>query len=537
MGQKPLLASHVRPCCTAKEQALQALRDRLGHPDFRPGQWELIRAVLLGRDAMGVLPTGGGKSVCYQIPAVLRPGLVLVVSPLISLMRDQVSRAQSRGILSGTLDSTMSSAEQRGVLREAKAGRIALLFVAPERLQSPFFRSVMPSLCVSLVAVDEAHCISEWGHDFRPAYLILGAIREIVEAPMLALTATATPRVRREIVDRLGLRDPAMVVLSFDRPNLAWHVVGARDARHRLSLLERLVAGREPGSAIVYAGTRKGVESVRDRLAARGLRLEVYHAGLPSLHRSWVQEAFMAGEVEVVVATNAFGMGIDRDNVRLVLHAELPGTLEAYYQEAGRAGRDGRPARAVALFDRTDRNLRLEFIRRSHPPARRVRALWRAIRRSVGGGGSGWVELQMLRAAGRPVFSETEMQAAMRILEGEGYLRVGELRPHGAPSPPAPGLGTNSGPYRSHGTGDGIEGSIFLDLECRGWWPRLSESKLRRRGEMRKLAEVRRYATTRRCRRQFLLRYFGEESPDGLCGACDRCLVAGAGSKDLRVTA
>ncbi|HZD05838.1 MAG TPA: ATP-dependent DNA helicase RecQ, partial [Longimicrobiales bacterium] len=329
----------------SRDRVHEALREHFGYPGFRPGQEPLVRAALAGRDALGILPTGGGKSVCYMLPASLLPGLTLVVSPLISLMQDQVIRANRAGVPAALLNSTQSPAERREVLARARRGELALLFLAPERFRAPPFADALQELRISLMAVDEAHCISHWGHDFRPSYRALGAVRRGLGCPTLALTATATPTVREDIARVLGLRRPVQAVGSFDRPNLAWEVRGVRDERERrtgvVAELRDLVR-RGSGVAVVYAGTRRTVEVLRDALSRLGLPAAAYHGGLAAEERSRVQDAFMEGTHRVVVATNAFGMGVDKPDVRLVVHWQLPGTLEAYYQEAGRAGRDGR---------------------------------------------------------------------------------------------------------------------------------------------------------------------------------------------------
>lgn len=287
------------------------LRRRFGFPDFRPGQEALVRAALAGRDALGVLPTGGGKSVCYQLPAFRLPGLVVVVSPLISLMKDQVGRATEVGLRSACLDSTLERSRAGRILEDAAAGRLDLLFLAPERFRVPSFRALLGRFRVSLLAVDEAHCISHWGHDFRPDYGVLGAVRRELSAPVLALTATATPRVREEIAASLRLERPVRVVLSFDRPNLSWGVIRVRSHRERIRTLHRLLRTRGRGGAVLYAATRRAVEAVRRDLSRLGHPVSAYHAGMRAGRRDRVQEAFLDGTTPVVAATNAFGMGID----------------------------------------------------------------------------------------------------------------------------------------------------------------------------------------------------------------------------------
>ena len=345
----------------------EILRRYFGYPGFRPGQGELVRAALNGTDALGVLPTGGGKSVCYQVPALILDGLTVVVSPLVSLMTDQVRRARKAGLRAETLHSGLDPTEAAGAERRLRRGCVQLLLLAPERFASRGFRNLLPSLRASLLAVDEAHCISMWGHDFRPSYGQLGSARALLGTPIVALTATATPRVRRDIEASLGMRNPLRVVGSFDRANLLW---GVRHVREHVQK-DRVIRGflsRFNGARLVYAATRSRVECIRNSLARLGIRTEAYHAGLASSERSRVQEYFLSDPSPVVVATNAFGMEIDRADVRLVMHDQLPGSIEDYYQEVGRAGHDGAPALCVALYMRADRRLHRSFLDQTHPP-------------------------------------------------------------------------------------------------------------------------------------------------------------------------
>ncbi|MCR9093973.1 MAG: ATP-dependent DNA helicase [bacterium] len=336
----------------AREAALLERLARLGHATFRPGQREAIEGLLDDDRMLLVAPTGGGKSLCYQLPALLLEGTTVVVSPLIALMRDQVDALERLGIEATYLASTLDGAEMARRLDDLEAGRVRLVYVAPERLVFPRFREILRRLEVPLFAIDEAHCISEWGHDFRPEYLEIGhVLKEHPGARVLACTATATPFVRDEILVRLGLpAETPQLVRGFARPNLALRVLEVeRTAERRRTvdgvLHETLGApGEGRGCAILYGPTRKSTENERDRLRDRGWRAESYHAGLTAEERDRVHAAFAEGEVEVVVATNAFGMGIDRADVRAVIHLAPPGSIEAYYQEVGRAGRDGEPA-------------------------------------------------------------------------------------------------------------------------------------------------------------------------------------------------
>ncbi len=348
-----------------------ALQRHFGYPGFRPGQEALIRALLAGRDAVGLLPTGGGKSVTYLLPATLSGDLTLIVSPLVSLMADQVRRAVEVGLPAAALHAGVPAAERAATLRQALAGTLRVLLLAPERLASPGLAPLLASGRVGRVAVDEAHCLVQWGFDFRPAYLSLANIGGRLSCPVLAVTATATPDVRQAIERVLGLRNPVRVTGSLDRPNLRWIVRRVRGEAQRWT--ELVAALSEPGPALVYAPTRRSVEALRDALARQGIGAEAYHAGLVAAERTRVQDRFLAGGVRLVVATNAFGMGVDKSDVRQVIHWAPPGSIEAWYQEAGRAGRDGQPARCLVFWHPDDLkfNARLRGLER--PQAERDR--------------------------------------------------------------------------------------------------------------------------------------------------------------------
>ncbi len=328
------------------------LREVFGFHEFRANQEEIVRAVLAGKDVFAVMPTGGGKSLCYQLPAAVLDGTCVVVSPLISLMKDQVDAAQANGLRAELLNSSLTDAERTNVSRRLAAGELDLLYVAPERFALRGFQEAIKRVPLSLFAIDEAHCISEWGHDFRPDYLALSAIVERFDGvPVAAFTATATARVQQDIIARLGLRKPFTVRASFDRPNLIYEVADKSNVnRQVLSLVRR----RDGESGIVYRATRDSVEATARYLAERGIRALPYHAGLDGEVRKQHQDAFNRDEVDVIVATVAFGMGIDKSNVRFVIHADLPKNIESYYQETGRAGRDGEPAHCTLLFSRGD---------------------------------------------------------------------------------------------------------------------------------------------------------------------------------------
>jgi ATP-dependent DNA helicase RecQ len=331
----------------------QALRHYFGHTQFRPGQEELIDAILDRRDALGVMPTGGGKSLCYQVPALTMEGVTVVISPLISLMKDQVAALRGAGVGAAYINSTLTVDQIRGVYQRLKIGAYKLLYVAPERLNAPGFTALLGELHVPLVAVDEAHCVSQWGQDFRPSYLKISEfIASLPHRPVVAaFTATATDQVRSDIIRHLGLRNPATVVTGFDRPNLYFDV---RRPRDKLSALVALLTERKDKSGIVYCATRANVEKVSQALQDRGFSATRYHAGLEEGERHANQDDFRFDRKRIMVATNAFGMGIDKSNVSFVIHYNMPKSLEAYYQEAGRAGRDGAAADCILLFSPGD---------------------------------------------------------------------------------------------------------------------------------------------------------------------------------------
>ena len=333
------------------EQARAVLASRFGYDAFRPGQEAVVSALLSGRDVLAVMPTGAGKSVCYQVPAVVMEGMALVVSPLVSLMADQVRAVQEAGIRGAYLNSTLAPGQQAEVLRRAAEGAYDLMYVAPERLADPRFAEFARTARLALIAVDEAHCVSQWGQDFRPSYLSIGQfIAELpVRPPVAALTATATDLVRRDIVRLLGLRDAACTVTGFDRPNLRF-AVERREPKQKLARLDAFIDERRAESGIVYCAKRATVEEVCDHLRERGIAATRYHAGLTAEERERNQRAFVNDTAPVMVATNAFGMGIDKSNVSYVVHYNMPGSVEAYYQEAGRAGRDGSPAECLLLW-------------------------------------------------------------------------------------------------------------------------------------------------------------------------------------------
>jgi ATP-dependent DNA helicase RecQ len=349
---------------------------------FRPGQREVIEAILAGQNCLCIMPTGGGKSLCYQLPGVARDGMTLVVSPLIALMKDQVDSLAALGIAATFINSSLAQSEALSRINAMADGHFDLVYIAPERLRSSLFLEKLRETKVQLLAVDEAHCISEWGHDFRPDYARLGRLRERLNNPQtIALTATATPDVRTDIVAQLRLQDPKIFITGFSRPNLHFEVAQSfSDLDRDRKLVEFL---REtPGAGIIYSATRKGCEQLVPQVAAAaGRKVDLYNAGLEPDARRRVQDNFMAGKTPIIVATNAFGMGIDKPDLRFVVHYNIPGTLEAYYQEAGRAGRDGQPSKCLLLYSQRDRRIQEYFIESAYPEPQVVQEVYDFLRR------------------------------------------------------------------------------------------------------------------------------------------------------------
>ncbi|HEV3325382.1 MAG TPA: ATP-dependent DNA helicase RecQ [Puia sp.] len=405
------------------EDLLSLLRQHWHYSSFRPQQEEIIKSVLEGKDTLALLPTGGGKSLCFQIPSLARPGLCLVISPLIALMKDQTDSLKRKNITAFFLHTGMSRKELINTLQVAGESNCKFLYVSPERLETDLFTSYLPTLNVSLVAVDEAHCVSQWGYDFRPSYLRIAAIREALpDAPLLALTASATPPVLQDIVDRLGLKDPAIFRQPFTRPNLSYSLfTGENKIRKITEILEKV-----PGSGIVYCKTRRATREISEWLTRQGILSAAYHAGLSREEREQRQEDWLKDRLRVIVSTNAFGMGIDKSAVRTVIHADPPESVESYYQESGRAGRDGQKAYAVLLAAATDpaRFESLPDIR--FPPPATIRLVYQHLMNYLqlpsGSGEGQYYDFDLTAFSQRFELEISAVTDILRTLEQEGLL-------------------------------------------------------------------------------------------------------------------
>jgi ATP-dependent DNA helicase RecQ len=561
------------------EDARAALREHFGYPAFRPGQEAAVASVLAGRDTLVVLPTGGGKSLCYQVPALMLPKLTVVISPLISLMKDQVDALTARGLPATFVNSTLSSSQISDRLARAIRGDVKLLYVAPERFDAGSTAERLRDAGVSLLAVDEAHCISEWGHDFRPSYLRIAQVREALGwPPTIALTATATPHVRKDIVAQLKLDSAAPIITGFDRTNLTYTVVPTRTDADKDDALVHLLRVNK-GLAVVYASTRKAVERIAMLLERAKISAAAYHAGLDDERRHEVQDAFMTEKVRAIVATNAFGMGIDKPNVRLVLHYAMPGTLEAYYQEAGRAGRDGQPAACYLLHAFPDRFTHEFFIKGAYPERPLVEEVYATLCRVADESGAIDLTSEQIASRIKTKAGARDVESVLRILTQCGAYRVdmesgarvlvrllatperikrelgaadslelgilramwrvaGSALSDGAPIdldglPPGFGGAQGAMPLL-----DALQSRQFLEWRRCGSGASLTAPKKpltafrmdwdtlerRRKADLQKLDAMQQYAYTKGCRRSFVLRYFGDPAARPSCSGCDNCL-------------
>lgn len=484
----------------------QALQTGFGFTAFRPGQEAVIRAVLAGKDALVVMPTGSGKSLCFQLPALLSEGTVLVVSPLIALMKDQVDALTARSICATFINSTLSPSETAFRLNGIRTGRYRLVYVAPERFRNPRFLEAFHEMPLQLLAIDEAHCISAWGHDFRPDYLHLEQV--VASLPpsvrILAVTATATDTVRDEIIHHLGLGKqgrsvPEIFVNGFERPNLYLNVTRVRTQADKLERVLHILETFRTG--IIYCATRRAVEQVQKLLKPHGHTVTIYHGAMEDEERTRVQDAFMHGTIPIVVATNAFGMGVDRPDIRFVIHWDVPGSIEAYYQEVGRAGRDGAFAWCELLFSPADIRTQEFFIAAANPPEDHVYECYAAIRNACFQSPTGSVMLSPEEWAGRAgVGNPLVIRSLMAYFE-----RAGLLLRHRRPNDP----------YATLSLPDTFDRTALQTI-CKT----LSQKDAADRARLRTLLD---FISTRLCRHRFLLHYFGESSPARTCSQCNTC--------------
>ncbi len=478
----------------------EVLEKYFGFREFLDAQEEVVEAIVSGADSLVVMPTGGGKSLCYQLPALILEGTTIVVSPLIALMKDQVDALQRRGIAATLINSSLGFPEQKQRIAALARGDYKLVYIAPERFRSRSFLDALGQATISLFAVDEAHCLSMWGHDFRPDYFRLDQALEILGRPQVAaFTATATPEVRRDILTHLKLRDPREFVAGFARPNLKLLVTQVANEAEKYERLRALI--REHKTGIVYCATRKRVEAVAETLKTQDMSILLYHAGMSDKEREQAQNEFMQGRRDIVVATNAFGMGIDRSDIRFVAHFDVPGSLEAFYQEAGRAGRDGEAATCELLFNHADTRVQEFFIDGSNPSLPFIVEVYEMLRRYANEQHELQLSLKEMSARFESEGNDMMLSSALHVLDREGYIDRFDI------------------------PGRKVRGTRLLKPNVRGHELNLDAGNLaeKERRDRAKLKLIIDFVYGRKCRQQAILHYFGESDP-APCGNCDVCL-------------
>ncbi len=474
-----------------------ALREHFGFERFNPGQEEVVSRVLAGNDTLAILATGAGKSLCYQLPALLLEGTTVVVSPLIALMKDQLDMLHQLGVHEiVALNSTLSDDQEVAAVEKIRGGGIKIVFVTPEKLEDEAFVSILRSIRVPLFVVDEAHCISQWGHDFRPAYLGLGHVIAALGHPtVLALTATATPAVREDILQQLGIPHVKPIVKGFDRPNLQYEVRRAESESEKLRILKDLFRRNElEGTGIIYTATIKNALEVKEYLTGSlEIPAAVYHSKLQKRERVAVHELFMNEEIRAVVATNAFGLGIDKPNIRFVVHYDLPGSIEAYTQEAGRAGRDGDPSRCILLYRMSDTRVQNYFLTGKYPAVEEVQKVYATL--DFFGAQEEGVSLTDLRRISQ--LPLTKLKVILALLKKAGFI-----------------VASTRAKYK---LSEQAKRNPKLVLNLHNY-------QTKKAYDQSKLSMMLQYAETSSCRRKFILNYFGEDYEPQDCGACDNCL-------------